>query len=209
MIQRLGLFVAGQLRKPDGWFGRLLARGLNKGNRNLNDLMVELLEVDAADQVLEIGFGNGKLICDLSDLATEGLVAGIDFSETMVAEAHKFNRARIDSGQVRIKQASVEAIPFEDDTFHKICTANTLYFWPQPAENAKEILRVLRSGGTFVLGFEPRDQLERLPFTEHGFATYTLDEAVALLEGAGFTEVKIVQSRAKKVHSYCAVASKP
>jgi len=39
------------------------------------------------DAILEIGFGNGKYIGEIAKITREGLVAGIDYSATMVSQA--------------------------------------------------------------------------------------------------------------------------
>ena len=45
----------------------------------------------------------------------------------------------------------MESLSFADDTFDKITTVESFYFWPAPQENLKEVRRVLKPGGTFVL----------------------------------------------------------
>jgi SAM-dependent methyltransferase len=54
-------------------------------------------------------------------------------------------------------------LPFEDETFDKIFTVNTVYFWENPVEFLNEIYRVLKDDGTFVLTFGQRDFMEKLP----------------------------------------------
>ena len=89
-----------------------------------------------------------------------------------------------------------------------MCSANTLYFWPEPEENIREISRVLKENGRLVLGFRTSEQLQDLTFTKHGFTLYTADEVVKLLEKSGFSNVSIVTSPYKTMDSYCAVATK-
>ena len=48
-------------------------------------------------------------------------------------------------------EASVEKLPFADNAFDKIITVESFYFWPDPAENLKEVYRVLKEQGTFLL----------------------------------------------------------
>lgn len=48
MINGLRRRVSRQLGRPTGGFGRLLARGLNRFNREINAEAVVALEVDAA-----------------------------------------------------------------------------------------------------------------------------------------------------------------
>jgi hypothetical protein len=57
--------------------------------------------------------------------------------------------------------------------FDKACTVNTIYFWSDAAASAFELYRVIAAGGRLVIGFAPRETLDRLPVTEHGFAKST------------------------------------
>lgn len=52
---------------------------------------------------------------------------------------------------MKVLEGSVESLSFADDTFDKITTVESFYFWPAPQENLKEVRRVLKPGGTFVL----------------------------------------------------------
>lgn len=60
------------------------------------------------------------------------MVAGVDYSQTMVEQARKRNKSLIEQGHVEIKQGEVSQIPFDDQCFDKLFTVNTLYFWPKP-----------------------------------------------------------------------------
>ena len=54
---------------------------------------------------------------------------------------------------MELKRDTVSAIPYEDQRFDKVCTVNTIYFWPEPERNAAQIYRVTPSGGTAVICF--------------------------------------------------------
>lgn len=62
-----------------------------RNNRERNEWVVSLMEVQPNDRILEIGFGPGVAIEKLSYLVTTGFVAGIDASEIMVRQARKRN----------------------------------------------------------------------------------------------------------------------
>ncbi len=49
-------------------------------------------------------------------------------------------------------EASVEKLPFADNAFDKIITVESFYFWPDPAENLKEVYRVLKDKEPFTGG---------------------------------------------------------
>ena len=58
-----------------------------------------------------------------------GQVAGIDPSATMNELARRRNRQGIDSGHVVLRNASVEVIPWPDDTFDGIIGTNSAQLW--------------------------------------------------------------------------------
>ena len=93
-FQRLNMFLIKlipsrilslQARKPSGIIGRyLMTKIFNTGNADLNSFVKDTLDLQREDRILEIGFGTGKLIKEIADITTEGVVEGIDFSQTML-----------------------------------------------------------------------------------------------------------------------------
>ena len=55
--------------------------------------------------MLEIGFGNGKLLPDLISVAPDILYDGIDRSELMVAQAACFNQPLVQAGRAKFRHA--------------------------------------------------------------------------------------------------------
>lgn len=64
------------------------------------------LILTAQDTILEIGFGNGKYMAQFARQVSSAKIDGIDYSETMVKQAEKRNRAFIREGRVEIKRGS-------------------------------------------------------------------------------------------------------
>src|SRR5260370_33010975 len=50
-----------------------------------------------------------------------------------------------------MEEGSVTALPFPDRTFDIVTAVETHYYWPDLPANVREILRVLKPGGTFAL----------------------------------------------------------
>jgi SAM-dependent methyltransferase len=112
-VERLGLAavrvldhdVIGQGHHPPGC-GRECCRlgdGASPPNRQRNRCVVSLLEVQPTDRVLEIGFGPGLAIAELSRrVGEEGHVYGIDPSEVMLQQATRRNAAAIAAGRVTL-----------------------------------------------------------------------------------------------------------
>jgi ubiquinone/menaquinone biosynthesis C-methylase UbiE len=173
-------------------------------NRRINRFVVEMLDVQARDRVLEIGFGPGACIAMLTECAKEGFVAGVDPSPTMVAQAGGRNRIPLRSGRVELKVGSVSAIPYPDESFNKVCSINNIYFWPSRADDLREIRRVMKDGGTVALGF----RIEPNPASRSKLANFDPEEAKGLLARAGFGEARAEVRKTKPWTAACVLARK-
>jgi len=203
----LARFLAAQLRKPSGRFGRVLGRFLNRSNREMNRRAVAHLDVRTGHRLLDIGFGGGVGIEAMLEISDELFVAGVDFSPDMVEQQRVRFADRVGRGQLRIERGDVERMPFEDADFDRVLSSNTIYFWPDPVASLQEILRVLRPGGRLVLACATKEELERFPPARHGFSRYDCDEVRGLLERAGFEGLEFARPSGER--SFFAIAHRP
>jgi SAM-dependent methyltransferase len=202
-------FFSKQVRKPTGFFGRLImSKIFDLGNAVLNDLMGELLTLQENDHVLEIGFGTGKLITEMARQARRGLIEGIDLSSTMVDMAKKRNRQYIAKGRVKIVLGDFDQVKYRDNGFDKVCSANTIYFWPDAKYTVRKIQRVLRPGGKLVLGFEDKAQLAKRQLNANVFSIYDENDVAQLLADVGFSDVEIKSKEMKSALVHCVIAAK-
>lgn len=198
-----------QARKPSGMIGRyIMTKIFNIGNADLNSFVKEMLELQRKDRILEIGFGPGKLINEMANITTEGVVEGIDFSPTMLKHAIKVNKQHISKGRVKLQKGECRTLPFNKESFDKLCSINTLYFWKEPGKYLSEMFRVMKPGGKVVIGFRDDKQMSRLNLSEDIFSTYSQNKVVSLLSNAGFSNAHIAEKEGKPFLSYCAVATK-
>jgi ubiquinone/menaquinone biosynthesis C-methylase UbiE len=187
-------FIAKQLAKPSGLFGRFItARLLDKGNLLMNELTLERLGPGSSDRVLEVGFGSGYLIERILTSTQCEYVAGVDLSPEMVKLVKRRVRKYIRNGRVDLRLGSIEALPYADSEFTKLCTVNTLYFWPDPALALAECRRVLTTGGLLVLCFNAKQDLEKWPAHRHGFRLFEIAEIKDLLVNAGFGAIDVAE----------------
>jgi SAM-dependent methyltransferase len=145
-------------------------------------------------------------------MAPEGKVFGLDYSAASVAVSRDTNVQGIEAGRVQIEQGSVAALPFPDCTFDIVTAVETHYYWPDLQANVREILRVLKPGGTFALIAETyRGGPLRLlygiimPLLRAAFLSDT--EHRDLLSEAGFSKVVIKHQTGK--NWICATGQRP
>jgi arsenite methyltransferase len=186
MVPRI---LAGQLSRPNGFLGRLVMRLMNRGNAKMNAFAVRQLALSSSDRVLEIGFGGGLTLQSI--LATGAFVAGVDRSSDAVARAKaKFSEA-VSTGRAEFREGNVEALPFETASFQKVCTVNTVYFWSSLDAGFAEIRRVLSPDGRAVIGFLPKERMDRMGVPTDIFTSRAPDDVLTALDRAGFTRVRI------------------
>jgi ubiquinone/menaquinone biosynthesis C-methylase UbiE len=128
--------------------------GRRLANASINSQALELLDLSPGDRVLEVGFGGGGALANI--IGRAGMVAAIDPSEASVRAARRRFGEELRSGRLRIERATVEATPFEADSFDCVLSVNTIYFWADPDRGLREIHRVLKPGGRLVLATETR-----------------------------------------------------
>ncbi|HEV2335163.1 MAG TPA: methyltransferase domain-containing protein [Stellaceae bacterium] len=182
---------ARQLGNPEGTIGIAVAKWLNENNRQSNAKIVAMLGLAPGNYVLEIGFGNGRIVPDIIAQAADVRYAGIDISATMVEEATRFNAALADAGRVRFHCGSAERLPFAEDSFDRVFSIGVIHFWAEPIAPLVEVRRVLRHGGISLMGcLHPRTAPD-FARPEHGFHLRDAAGWTELYRAAGFTEIGV------------------
>ena len=125
-----------------------------------------------------------------------GHLTGVDYSSTSVEMSKETNYDSVKNGKTDIIEASVECLPFLDNSFDKVITVESFYFWPHPQENLKEVYRVLKTDGTFLLvadiyGKDGLDVQILENIKKFNLYNPTPDEYKKLFENAGFIDVKV------------------
>jgi arsenite methyltransferase len=180
---------------------------LNRGNLQMNRRAAAHLDVRTGQRLLDVGFGGGVGIEALLDVGTDVHVTGIDFSPEMVAQQRRRLADLVAAGRLRLEEGDVVALPFAPQSFDRVLSCNTIYFWPDPVLALREILRVLAPGGRLVLGCSTKASLERFPPARHGFACLDGDEVRELLQRAGYEGIEITRPRGEPW--YFAIAHRP
>ena len=147
-----------------------------------------------AAKVLDCGCGGGANIKRLLKKCPEGIVKGIDYSPVSVEKSKKVNEAAIAEGRCTVLQGSVADMIFAGDWFDAVTAFVNVYSWPDLPQCFREVYRVLKPGGNFLICNESNgdsDKDERWTEIIGGMTIYKDIQLKAYLEQAGFHDVQI------------------
>jgi demethylmenaquinone methyltransferase/2-methoxy-6-polyprenyl-1,4-benzoquinol methylase len=126
----------------------------DRGEHVARQTGITLLDAQAGEHVLEIGFGTGSSLVGLATaVGASGRVYGIDISPGMKEVAEQRLRSTNAGATVDLRVAAVPPIPFGDTAFAATFTAFTLELFPDDTLPTilGEVRRTLRVGGRLVV----------------------------------------------------------
>lgn len=147
-----------------------------------------------AGVVLDVGCGIGGLLMELRLRRCGHRHIGLDLSSGMLAVA----RARLGNHGSLVTRGTAQALPVKDASVDVVCCMNAFHHFPDQLGALREITRVLRPGGMFVLLDPSTDGFTRKTWThfldricdEEGLAVYRgRRELGEMLEAAGMKRV--------------------
>lgn len=176
--------------KPEGTMGKLILNNMNLGHTPISKWGLAHYDWKEDTVALDIGCGGGKNVGRMLEFAPKGQVAGIDISDESVKKSKKINRHEIGK-RCDIKKGSADAIPYKDGKFDVITAFETVYFWPDIPKAFGEVLRVLKSGGTFMVICEMSEPECMWSRMVEGLKIYTPDQLQSFLQKAGFQNIQV------------------
>jgi len=144
------------------------------------------------DGVLDVACGTGNFTRDFSHaVGPEGLVVGIDASETMLS------RAVEDTAQenVHYVRGNAQELPFRDSSFDAVCCFAALHIFDDPMAALDSMRRVLTPGGRVAIFTSaqgrtaPVRTVIGLAGRRSGMKTFEQAEIVEALLARGFANV--------------------
>ncbi|HYL61492.1 MAG TPA: methyltransferase domain-containing protein [Candidatus Methylomirabilis sp.] len=114
-------------------------------HRPIVEPTLDLMCLAPADVVLDVGCGGGWLVREIASRVPQGRVAGMDVSDEMIARARRASTA-VRNAEFLV--GAVDAIPRESNSFDKVISVESSYYWPDPAWGIREVFRVSRPGGS-------------------------------------------------------------
>jgi ubiquinone/menaquinone biosynthesis C-methylase UbiE len=112
-------------------------------------LILDPLRLTPTSKVLDIGCGMGTDAIEVAERVPEGHVTGVDFSESLIAEAIRRTQGR--NLPVTFLTGDAQSLELPDHSFDAVRTERMLMHVPDAEKALKEMARVLRSGGRMVV----------------------------------------------------------
>lgn len=186
----------GNPAKPQGEYGKQMLQDMNEHHASVTEWGLTYFNVAENAVLLDIGCGGGATLKRLAVLSPKGKIYGIDYSDISVQESTSFNQKLIDSGMMKILSGSVERMPFASSTFDGITTVESFYFWPKPEQNLREVRRILKEDGIFLLIADIYGGYDFDEHTKDNIQKYDLynpspEEFERLFRDAGFSNVAV------------------
>lgn len=176
--------------RPQGEEGKKMLERMNRSHAPLRKWGLSCFEWKDHLHILDIGCGGGATIKDMLSLSKESIIDGVDYMETSVKLAALYNEEELGK-RVFIKQGDVAHLPYEDESFDLITAVETIYFWKDIKNNFKEVKRVLKNGGTFLILCEASDPDEtNWPEIDGLVKIYTPEEVSEILKENLFKNIR-------------------
>lgn len=171
----------------DNFGGRFMLKSMNKGHEKLAKWGRSYINIDKNYTVLDLGCGGGRNIEYF--LTKAGKVYGLDHSKTSVKMASEINKKAIKTGRCQILVGDVKSLPFKNESIDIVTAFETIYFWDDLEECFKEIYRVLKKEGQFLIcnevsSKERRDVKKLLNIIS--FEIYNPEDLTKMLRELGF-----------------------
>src|SRR5437764_4375187 len=158
---------------------------------DITDQTLALMDMQPADRVLDLGCGTGWASRRMARIVTVGEVVGLDVADEML------NRARQASEgihNVRYLWGSAENIPAADNTFTRVLSVESFYYYADQGKALDELRRVMAPAGRlFILINLYKDNHYSLRWVSElkvAVQTRSESEYIALLQQHGFKQVE-------------------
>src|SRR5450432_3150548 len=107
---------------------------------DITEQTLALMDIQPEDRILDLGCGTGWASRRMARIATAGEVVGLDVADEMLRHAEQASSA---FRNVRYVWGSSEKIPEADNTFSKILSVESFYYYADQGQALDEIQRVM------------------------------------------------------------------
>jgi ubiquinone/menaquinone biosynthesis C-methylase UbiE len=156
-----------------------------------------LLGLSPGDGVLDVACGTGNFTRDFArTVGPDGLVVGIDLSETMLGRAVVDTQEAGLLDRTAYVRGDASELPFLDSSFDGVCCFAALHLFADPPRALDRMTEVLTPGGRIAIftSAQGRTPLTRpwiaLSGRRSGMRVFEQNEVVRTLERRGYVEIQ-------------------
>jgi ubiquinone/menaquinone biosynthesis C-methylase UbiE len=168
---------------------------MERNHLSIAQQTIARMALKQGERVLDLSCGAGWATRLLANAAAggDGMAAGLDISEEMIARARASSR-EVDN--VLFAIGSADEIPWRDEYFDKVLSVESFYYYPDQEAVLRELFRVLRPGGElFVLINLYKENPHSLGWVEHikvPVHVRSENEYLEMLNAQGFADARIL-----------------
>jgi len=203
-----------QCKRPRGLLGRFVLRKMNSRHSKVTDWGLGQVRIETYYTILDVGCGGGRTLSKLAEVAAQGKVYGVDYSEESVAASKRTNAHWIATDRVEVRQSSVSQLPIPGDMFDLVTAVETHFWWSDLPSGMRDIFRVMKRGGQLVVIAEIYKganttvaKLAEKHASRTGMTLLDIDEHRALFADTGLSNIQIFEERDKGW--MCGIGRKP
>jgi ubiquinone/menaquinone biosynthesis C-methylase UbiE len=200
MINQFINYVGKNFGNPNGIGGKISTLIMNILNQKQYEAVLKNIKLEPNNTVLDIGFGNGYLLNKLLKQNIKINIYGIEISKDMFTRVMK----KYGKNSIKLYLENINKTSFVENTFDKICTVNTIYFWNELDKCFAEIKRILKPNGIFLNVIYTKEFMDKLIFTKYGFQKYAIENIIEITENNGMRIVETIEIQKNK--SYCVIS---
>lgn len=154
--------------------------------------MLQVAELTGNERVLDAGCGAGHTALAFAPHVRE--VVALDLSEAMLNQVQRLAGER-GITNIILRRGDVETLPFTDREFDLVVSRYSAHHWPTPRRALREISRVLKRQGQFILadivsvdGFTVDTYIQAIELLRDSshVRDHTVAQWLSMLSSAGF-----------------------
>jgi SAM-dependent methyltransferase len=191
--------AARELAEVRAWFGTGRTQGVASKPSERFGWAVDILALDPADRVLEVGCGHGVAVSLVCERLTSGQITAIDRSQKMIEMATRRNREHIAAGRAVLMTAALEQADFGSARFDTVFAFNVAPFWLAPQDALGIVRRHLAPDGAVYLFWDARH-------TQPGRARDLADRLSEKVRLAEFSVNDVLVKDLRPVPAVCVIA---
>jgi ubiquinone/menaquinone biosynthesis C-methylase UbiE len=128
----------------------------------------QLKKITPQGTLVDLGCGSGNLIVEIAEKIPTLNLIGLDISSEILEFAKKRAVDKKMEQKMEFKVGNAEEMPFEDNSIDILISSLSLHHWINPVNVFKEIYKVLKPDGTFLIFDFRRDSRKFF----YGFITF-------------------------------------